>query len=248
MKTLIHAVSTPNSALGSRLLLALLLGLGGCQTTPPVPPTQPPQVTGTLPSEGAFAIPLGARELKVNAEKSLLQILVFRGGAMARLGHNHIVASRQLTGSVYLTDDPLATRFDISFPVNELTVDEPALREVAGPDFTASVPQSARDGTRNNLLSPALLDGPNYPVIRLRAMDIRQDGEGFDAGVEVTLKGSAHLLRVPVQVQRSAGAVVATGEFPLLQSQLGLQPFSVAMGSLVVLDEMKIRFEVTAGE
>jgi polyisoprenoid-binding protein YceI len=245
METLIHAVSTPNSARGSRLLLALLLGLGGCQTTPPVSP-QPPQGTGTLPAEGAFAIPPGARELGVDAEKSLLQILVYRGGAMARMGHNHIIASHQVSGSVYLTDDPLATRFDISFPVNELTVDEPALREAAGPDFAASVPQSARDGTRTNLLSPALLDGANYPTIRMRAADIRQDGEGFDAGVEVTLKGSAHLLRVPVQVQRSEGAVVATGEFPLLQSQLGLQPFSVAMGALVVLDEMRIRFEIRA--
>lgn len=167
---------------------------------------------------------------------------------MARLGHNHVIASRQLSGSVYLVDDPLATRFDISFPVNELTVDEPALREAAGPDFPAGVPQSARDGTRANLLSPALLDASNYPTIRLRALDVRQDGEGFDAGVEVTLKGSVYLLRVPIQLQRSDGAVVATGEFPLLQSQLGLQPFSVAMGTLVVLDEMKIRFEVRAQE
>ena len=56
------------------------------------------------------------------------------------------------------------------------------------------------------------------------------------------------MLRVPLQVQRSEGAVVATGEFPLLQSQLGLQPFSAAMGALVVLDEMRIRFEVRASE
>lgn len=247
METLIHVVSTRNSAPGSRFLLALLLGLGGCQTSPPVSSPPTPQ-GGTTAAGGAFAIPPGARELRVDAEKSLLQILVFRGGAMARLGHNHIIASHQVTGSVYLMDDPLATRFDISIPVNELTVDEPALREAAGPDFPPSVPQSARDGTRANLLSPALLDGSNYPTIRLRAVDIRPDGEGFDAGVEVTLKGSAQLLRVPVQVQRSEGAVVATGEFPLLQSQLGLQPFSVAMGTLVVLDEMKIRFEITAAE
>ena len=201
-----------------------------------------------MPTVGAFEIPPGARELKVSADDSLLQILVYRGGTMARLGHNHVIASHHLAGSVYVTADPLVTRFDISFPVNELTVDEPALREAAGADFPAGVPQSARDGTRVNLLSQALLDGSNYPTIRLRATDIKAAGEGYDAGVEITLKGATHVLRVPLQVQRSEGAVVATGEFPLLQSQLGLQPFSVAMGALVVLDEMRIRFEVRANE
>jgi polyisoprenoid-binding protein YceI len=166
---------------------------------------------------------------------------------MARLGHNHVIASHGLTGSVYLTQDPLATRFDISFPVNELTVDEPALREAAGPDFPAGVPQSARDGTRSNLLSPGLLDASNYPTIRLRAMDIRAAGEAFDAGIEVTLKGASHVLRVPVQVQRSEDAIVASGEFPLWQTQLGLQPFTAAMGALVVLDEMRVHFEIHAG-
>ena len=135
----------------------------------------------------------------------MLQILVYRGGAMARLGHNHVIASHHLSGVVYLTDDPLATRFDIQLPVNELTVDEPALREAAGADFPPGVPQSARDGTRTNLLSAALLDGSNYPTIRLRATDIRAAGEGFDAGVEVTLKDLTQVLRVPVQVQRGDG-------------------------------------------
>jgi hypothetical protein len=224
------------------VVCALLLGLAACQTRPAVPPAATP----APPPAGSFAIPPGAHELKVSAEESLLQILVYRGGAMARLGHNHVIASHQLSGAVYLTDDPLATRFDIQFPVDTLTVDEPALREAAGADFPPSVPQSARDGTRANMLSAALLDGPNYPTVRLRATDIRAAGDGYDAGVEVTLKALTQVLRVPVKVQREAGSIVARGEFPLNQSQLGLKPFSVAMGSLVVLDEMKVLFEIVA--
>ncbi len=224
------------------VVCALLLGLGACQTSPPPsPPVPQPQPAAAPP-----AIPAGARELKVSAEESLLQILVYRGGAMARMGHNHVIASHRLSGSVFLTEDPLATRFDISFPVNELTVDEPALREAAGTDFAPAVPQSARDGTRTNLLSPALLDGSNYPAIQLRATDIKPADAGFDAGVEVTFKGATHALRVPVQLERRDDAIIARGEFPLRQSELGLKPFSVAMGTLVVLDEMHIRFEVTA--
>jgi polyisoprenoid-binding protein YceI len=147
---------------------------------------------------------------------------------------------------VYATEDPLRTRFDVSFPVAELTVDEPAMREQAGADFANVVPQSARDGTRGNLLSPALLDGANYPTIRLRALDVLGAGEGYDVGVEITIKDQVRAVRVPVTLRREGQALKASGEFPLLQSALGLKPFTVAMGALAVVDEMKVRFEVVS--
>ena len=98
------------------------------------------------------------------------------------------------------------TRFDISIPVNELTIDEPAMREQAGADFPPGVPQSARDGTRKNLLSEALLDGAKYPEIRLRATDVVAAGEGFDVGVEITLKDQVRNVRVPVHARAQATA------------------------------------------
>jgi polyisoprenoid-binding protein YceI len=243
-----HPMSSPSAWRGSRLVVVgwVLWGLAACQTSPPAAPG--PEAPVSAPQPAAGAVPAGAREYKVSAEESLLQILVYRGGAMSRFGHNHVIASHRVEGSVYVTDDPLATRFDVAFPVAELTVDEPALRAAAGPDFPPSVPQNARDGTRTNLLSTALLDATNYPEIRLRATDIRAAGENYDAGVEVLFKGQAYVFRVPVAVRRESGSVAASGEFPLRQSELGLKPFSVAMGSLVVLDEMHVRFEITARE
>ena len=241
-----HVLSTSKVPRGSLFIVVCLAlwGLSGCQTSPPQQ-TPPQPGTSAAPTT---AVPAGAREYHVVATDSLLQIMVYRGGAMARLGHNHVIASHQLTGNVYVTDDPFGTRFDISFPVNELTVDEPGLRAAAGPDFPPSVPESAREGTRGNLLSEALLDGAHFPEIRLRATDVRAAGETYDVGVEVTLKGTTHALRVPVAVKRQDGAIVASGEFPLRQTELGLKPFTAALGALVVLDDMRVRFDVTARE
>ena len=220
----------------------VLLGLVACQTSPP-PAKAPPPVAAE-----PKAIPASARQYPVVSEESLLQILVYRGGAMSRLGHNHVIASHHLSGTVFVTDDATQTRFDVAMPVNELTIDEPAMREQAGADFPPGVPQSARDGTHKNLLSEALLDGAKYPEIRLRATDVVEAGEGYEVGVEITLKDQVHAVRVPVTLERKAGELVARGEFPLKQSELGLKPFSVAMGTLIVLDEMKIHFEVVARE
>jgi polyisoprenoid-binding protein YceI len=218
-----------------------LWGLTACQTSPP-----PVEMPVPAPAPTPAAVPAGSHEYQVIAEESLLQILVYRGGAMARLGHNHVIASHHLTGAVNVADDLVQSRFDISVPVNELTIDEPAMRELAGADFPPGVPQSARDGTRKNMLSDALLDGEQYPAIRLRATDIVATGEGYDVGVEITIKDQVREVRVPVTFDNQQGTLVARGEFPLKQSDLGLKPFSVAMGTLVVLDEMRIHFEVTA--
>lgn len=218
----------------------LLLGLGACQTRPPPTPTAAPAQQPAIPAD--------ARRYPVVPGESSLQILVYRGGPMAKLGHNHVIASHHLQGVVYVTDDPTATRFEIRVPVNELTVDEPALREAAGRGFPRDVPQSARDGTRKNMLSAALLDGANYPEIRLRATDVVAAGKRFDVGVEITIKDQVRRVRVPVQLEREPGALIARGEFMLRQSELGLAPFSIAMGALVVLDEMKIRFALRARE
>ena len=220
----------------------VLWGLAGCQTSPPVAEIPVPAPAPAAPS----AVPTGAREYQVVAEESLLQILVYRGGAMARLGHNHVIASHQLSGSVFVADDPLQSRFDISVPVNDLTIDEPAMREMAGADFPPGVPQSARDGTRKNMLSDALLDGAKYPVIRLRATDVLAAGEDFDVGVEIAIKDQLRTVRVPVTFERKQGVLIARGEFPLKQSELGFKPFSVAMGTLVVIDEMRVHFEISA--
>lgn len=222
---------------------AVLWGLAACQTRPPAAETAP---ATPIPEVAVPVVPADAKPYPVVPEESLLRILVYRGGAMARLGHNHVIASHQLTGTVFVTGDATQWRFDLLVPVNDLTIDEPAMREQAGADFPPGVPQSARDGTRRNLLSPALLDGANYPTIRLRCTDVVAAGEGFDVGVEITLKDQVRNVRVPVTLERKAGALKATGEFPLKQSELGFKPFSVAMGSLVVLDEMRILFELVA--
>jgi polyisoprenoid-binding protein YceI len=236
-----HKQRFPTDAFVLLVASVLLWGLAGCRTSPPREKSLPEAAP-----TADFAIPANSTEYQVVSGESLLQILVYRGGAMARLGHNHVIASNRLEGSVYVTEDPAQTRFDVRFPVNELTIDEPEQREKAGAEFPPGVPENARIGTRNNLLSEALLDGANHPEIRLRATDVLLAGEGYDIGVEITIKDQVRVVRVPAKVVRSDGALTATGEFPLKQSELGLEPFSVAMGTLVVLDEMKVRFELTA--
>lgn len=216
--------------------MALLLA--GCPTRvkPPSAPSAPQPVAPVTPGEG---IPYDI----VPAE-SLLTILVYRGGTLARAGHNHVIASHEVTGTVYVNDDIARSSFKLQFPVATLTVDEPQLREQAGPEFPPEVPDSAKEGTKRNMLGEALLNAAAFPTISLASTGIAAVEGGLNAQVQVTVRDQTRTLSVPVRYEIKGGQLLATGELPLKQTELGLKPFSVMMGALEVKDDMKIQFHI----
>lgn len=186
------------------------------------------------------------RACKVIPEQSLLTIRVYRGGSLARMGHNHVIASHDLSGTAYVPEDLTRASFELHIPVDKLTVDETSLRIEAGPDFPPEVPDSAKEGTRRNMLSAGLLDAEHYPEIVLKSarVDVAAPADLLTE-VQVTVRDQTRSIAAPVHYEIAAnGELTATGELALKQTELGLTPFSVMMGALQVLDEMKVRFRV----
>lgn len=236
-------------------LLAVCLagGLAGC----PTPPRSAPPPKESAPSILPRPLHLG-RPYDVAADESLLTIRVYRGGPLAKAGHNHVIASHALRGSLYVPVDLAQSTFEIHLPVIELTVDEPGLRaDEHSDDFPPDVPDSAKEGTRHNMLSPALLDGDQYPEILLRSERLERVAAGTGsaddavtaqwlAHIQITVRDKTNTVIVPVHFEQHADVIEVSGEFPLKQSDLGLTPFSALLGALQVIDEMKIRFHVVA--
>jgi polyisoprenoid-binding protein YceI len=222
--------------------MALLAALGACTVRPPVaPPVAAPAVTAPLRELRAYDI---------DPSGSLLTILVFRGGLLASAGHNHVIASHTLTGTFRADpDQPLATVFEVHLPVDQLTIDEPPLREALHrADFPTEVPEEARAGTRRNMLSEAVLDASHHREIVLRSVGLQAGGEPgvVLAGVQATVRGQEHLIRATVRYELSGGELRARGQLALKQSDLGLTPFSAFLGALAVQDEMQVSFDLHA--
>jgi polyisoprenoid-binding protein YceI len=180
--------------------------------------------------------------------QSLLTILAFRGGALAKAGHNHVIASHDITGTFYVPADVSRATFELHVPVAQLTIDEPELRAKEGPDFPSDVPESAKEGTRRNMLSEALLNGTQYPEITLVSQHIAPaaSGTATQADVQVTVRGQVHTLSVPVVYSLDNTQLVASGELRIKQTELGLTPFSALLGALQVEDELLVRFHIAA--
>ena len=209
----------------------LVLVLAACQRQPLAPVPAP----GTGPGPGRAAAAAAAAGFAIDPQASLLAVTVRRAGLMARLGHDHVVASRTLAGQV----DPVAGTADVSFRLDQMTVDEPQLLRDAGIDRQPS-PQAV-EGTRTNMLGP-VLEAQRYPMVRLQVQ--RQADGRLD--VAVTLHGTTRRLALPAAIETDARQVSAAGTAVLKQSDFGIMPFSVGGGLLAVQDDIEVRYRVVA--
>lgn len=236
--------------LGASTAGLLLISLAGCPTRPHGPQPAPGTQVEGVPAgpRSSQAVGHEGRPYDVQARESLLTILAFRGGALAKAGHNHVIASHDVSGTFYVPDEVLRSTFELHVPVAELTIDEPDLRGKEGAEFPTEVPESAKEGTRRNMLSEALLNGAQYPDITLLSQHIEAaaTGSAVRADVQINIRGQAHTVAVPVTYSLANGELVASGELPIKQTDLGLTPFSAMLGALQVQDEMRVRFRIVA--
>ena len=223
-----------------KFLIALFALLCSCALPPKVPPAAVPPVVVAVPS-GPFE--------RYEIVASHVEIRAFREGPMASLGHNHLIISDALTGTIDLRDPASDTRFRFELPLDSLIVDDPAARSTAGPDFVKEVPQADRDATRRNMLGPYVLDAARQPVLRLTADSLAGGPTQFQAQVRVGLRGEERIVSVPLSVQVDGDRLSAHSSFKLHHADLGLTPFSVALGALRVRDEIEFdcRLEAKRG-
>lgn len=161
-----------------------------------------------------------------------LRILVFRAGAAARLGHNHVLRAGDLR-----VEWPAAGPV-LRFRLEALDIDPPTLRARLGAAFESALDDEARAGTRGNLLKA--LDAAAHPEVVVRTL--QQLGEGGRRAVEaeITLHGVTRRQWLVVEVEGRR----ARGQAVVRQSDFGIQPFTVLGGLLAVQDALVVEFEL----
>lgn len=227
------------------VLAALAVAAGGCQAPGPAP------VVPELGS-GPGAFPVDAyRDLAtrgpvyvLDPQASTVRVFVYRGGPLARMGHNHVARATGLRGAVFLPDDASAGRFDLVIPVAGLVLDRPADRRAAGPAFAGALSDEAIRATRANMLGPDQLDAANHPHIVVRARRVAGAPPVLEVSAEIVVRGAAHEITVPVWLRRADGRLVVEGQLRLRHADFGLEPFSAAAGALRVRDGIGVRFRL----
>jgi hypothetical protein len=226
-------------------VLALLLA--ACGAPRPRPAAPPPKPEESIPRPG---LPSG-RVYRIDEKQSELRILVYRAGPLARFGHNHVIVNHAIRGAVNLADVPGDSVFWLTVPVADFVVDDAHARREEGADFAADVPDAAKSGTLHNMLSTALLNADDFPVIAVRSVAepgarAASSAGALTATVAISVAGNETTVDVPLTLHVDSRRLSATGSLELRQTALGLTPFSLMLGALQVQDAMTIKFEFVA--
>lgn len=213
-----------------KFLPLVLLLAAGCAVPPQVPPAAPP------PARAVEPLPFEAWDVVA----SRIEARVYRDGPMLQLGHNHVITSDALGGVIELRDPRAQSGFTLELPLASLVVDDPSARAEAGAEFASPVPEKDRAGTARNMLGPAVLDAARQDVLRLTADGISGGPDDYMARVRIGLRGEERVIDVPLTVIIEGDRLRIHAGIRLHHADLGLVPFSVALGVLRVRDDFEI--------
>lgn len=239
--------------IGALVLLAaigLIVGLWPGRTDrtePPMPgeaadSTEVAQLAGPSPGR-ADAAP---RLYTVDAAQSEVYWRIYKAGAMARLGHNHVISVGDLSGTVTVGSDPGAASWQLSFPVAALVVDDPEIRARHGEDFSSVPSDGDKEGTKRNMLTPEVLDAGIHPVIRLSGRGVFGTLDAAELPVTIEILGRVVERRFPGRISLSADGVTVSGEYRLTHADLGMTPFTALGGLMSVGEEIDFTYRIHA--
>src|SRR5712691_11003748 len=198
-----------SKALRAVLLSTLLEGCALLLRGPAPAPAAPP---ADFP-EGYYREALGRGKpvFRVDPAESLVVIEVRRSGSLARLGHDHVVASREVVGYVA----PDEGRADLYVALARMQVDEAALRAEAG--FDTQPTESDIEGTRANMLEK-VLEAEKFPFALIGVAGAHAKEKKATIAVAITLHGRTRTLLVPTEIEADAEKIGVTGRLSFEQT------------------------------
>ncbi|HTT12685.1 MAG TPA: YceI family protein [Burkholderiaceae bacterium] len=227
--------------LSCAILACVLALMAGCAPVKPIPALT---AGATLPPEFPeayyrHAIAQGKPVYRIDPAGSLVVIEVRRSGSLARLGHDHVVASHDVGGYVVPADG----RADLYVPLVKLAVDEAALRIEAGFDTQPS--ESDIAGTRSNMLN-SVLEVDRFPFALMQVTGADAGQANATIKVALTLHGTTRTPEVAAQVESGGGQLVVSGRLSIDQTDFGITPYAVLGGAIAVRNGVDMRFRIRA--
>ena len=187
---------------------------------------------------------VSSAQYQIDNEQSWLRVLVYRGGLLGALGHNHVVSHHDITGKIALMGEPLYAEIDLELKVAKFIIDDAQLRTIEGDDFPGEVANKDIAATRSNMLGEKLLSADKFPTIKIQSTTSVETLPDIELKATVTVLGRDYPLVVPATVDLSKHSFVATGELSVSHAEIGLSPFKAAFGALRVSDTLALKFEL----
>lgn len=184
----------------------------------------------------------------IDTESSQVRFYLFRGGPLAAKGHNHVMVVKNMDGAVFVPANMLEDemRFDLVFPIEQIEVDPPALRQELGGAFATEIPPEGVRGTREHMLGEKVLDAQRFATIALSSNHVYGELPKLALDTVIALHGIQRRQWLPATVTINGNRLSATGAFVIDQTEYGIKPFSAMGGALYVEAPILIEFDLVA--
>lgn len=174
-------------------------------------------------------------ELTVDDSHGHLELVTGVTGRAARMGHRLTIRMESWAANVTLTQGQ---------PVSAtLTVTAAGLQVISGEGGVKGLSAPERALARSNALGS--LESDQFPTMDFAADDIRPTDAGFLMRGTVTIHGVARPIDVAVSVTEVTAGLELRTELQVRQSDFGVTPYSLMMGSISVADAVTLRWQAT---
>lgn len=167
-----------------------------------------------------------AQARPIDLDRSKLTVLVYKSGLFSAFADDHVISAPLASGTMS-EDAPLAVQ--IAVRADSLKVLDPNLAD------------SKRAEVQTRMLSAEVLDTAKYADITFASTAVAPAGtDKWNVTGQLTIHGQTKSITFPVTRQNGT----YRGTVPLKQRDFGIQPISIAGGTVKVKDELKIQFEI----
>lgn len=153
-------------------------------------------------------------------------------GRAARMGHRLTIAMTRWQATVsWVGEEPIAAELAVEVDSLEVLRGEGGVKSLSGPEKAL---------VRSNALKS--LNAGRFPDIRYNASEIAKTKDGYRLAGALQIRGASHQHVIDLRTEDLGDSWVMSVESTVRQSDYGVKPYSMLMGSLQVADEVTVSF------
>jgi hypothetical protein len=177
---------------------------------------------------------------EVHVGQSRIYVHVSKAGLV---GHEHAVVGLVKSGTLHLGAAQDAG--EITVDLGSFLADPEAARKVIG--LSGTTDAGTQEKVTANMLGPDVLNIAEYPTTTAKFRSARLLEKRSKRGMpqyalegELTFHGMTRKLQVLAETEENDQWIRLRTRWPLVQSDFGLKPYSLALGSIGVADQVEI--------
>ncbi len=175
-------------------------------------------------------------EFRFDSTNPVVQVHVGTSGVLGFLGHEHLVQAPIMRGTLrYDAHDP--TQISV-----ELAVDARSL-QVVDPELSAG----DRKKIRATMTGPKILAVNEYPTISFKSARVEAEGNHrLLIRGSLTVRDHTRQVILHANLEQTQALLRATGQCRFKQTEFGIRPVTVGLGTVRVQDEVTVSFQIVA--